>query len=147
MGNRAVIIVTNGRYWSPTIYLHWNGSEVPEILSNAVNRIRMGDVSCSCARIIGTAHEMIKGSFYLGVNSNDWSERATELREHNIRARWEPSCEDLDDVDPGDNGIFIFDCNTGSLTQYLFMGGERGYNGYKVINLEPIDMSAATRYV
>jgi hypothetical protein len=69
MGNRAIVILTDGCEFAPEVYLHWHGSKVPQILEALRTRMigREGDLSYSCARLVGICHEMIPSNTSLAV--------------------------------------------------------------------------------
>jgi hypothetical protein len=73
MGDRALIIFTDGKSYSPTVYLHWNGTEVPAWLEEHKQFMaaRGGDVEYATARFIGLAHTKINGNLSLGVWNTD----------------------------------------------------------------------------
>ena len=58
MGNRALVIFTDGDRVSPVVYLHWCGDKVPAWLDDLKQLMhgREGDVDYSCARFIGLCH-------------------------------------------------------------------------------------------
>lgn len=57
MGDRALVQFVCGTEFSPVIYLHWSGSEVPGILTRTAHRMRdrASDVSYVAARFIQDA--------------------------------------------------------------------------------------------
>ncbi len=69
MGNRALVIFTDGERVSPVVYLHWCGDKVPAWLDDLRQLMhgREGDVDYSCARFIGLCHTQITGNQSLGV--------------------------------------------------------------------------------
>ncbi len=69
MGNRALVLFTDGERVSPVVYLHWCGSQVPAWLNELkqLMRGREGDVDYACARFVGLCHTKIKGNLSLGV--------------------------------------------------------------------------------
>ena len=73
MGDRALVIFTDGKAASPTVYLHWHGSKVPELLQKLAECMqgREGDLWYACARFIGICHEAIEGNLSLGVWNTD----------------------------------------------------------------------------
>jgi hypothetical protein len=73
MGDRALIIFTDGAEVSPTVYLHWNGSSVPKLLEVCHSRMmgRLADVEYGVARFIGICHEHIDGNLSLGCWNTD----------------------------------------------------------------------------
>lgn len=70
MGDRALVIFTDGKSVSPTAYHHWNGSEVPELLSRLKDLMssRSGDVEYATARFIGLCHANISDNLSIGVD-------------------------------------------------------------------------------
>ncbi len=72
MGDRALIIFHDDEKVSPTVYLHWSGSHVPELLGELKDRMkgREGDLAYAAARFVGICHEHIDGNLSLGVSSN-----------------------------------------------------------------------------
>jgi len=97
MGNRATIIVTDkvNHDGVAAIYLHWAGENAVEYLKVALPRMRRGDSAYSTARLIGEIHNRIDGNLSLGVY---------------------PILPDKTDMDPGDNGIVFYNCETGKLS-------------------------------
>lgn len=73
MGDRALIIFTDGTEVSPTVYLHWSGSSVPKLLEVCHSRMmgRLGDVEYGVARFIGICHEHVDGNLSLGCWNTD----------------------------------------------------------------------------
>jgi len=79
MGERALVVFTNGEEVSPAVYLHWHGEVVPQLLKLAAtvmagdpksgyqNAPRIGDVSYSAARFVGVCHSVIDGNLSLGL--------------------------------------------------------------------------------
>jgi hypothetical protein len=69
MGDRAVVVFRDESNVSPTVYLHWNGSDVPRLLSELKETMkgREGDLSYSCARFVGICHNAIPGNLSLGL--------------------------------------------------------------------------------
>lgn len=105
MGDRAAVIFTDEMEISPTVYLHWNGSEVPALLELTKARMegRGGDLSYTCARFIGICHESIPGNLSLGVFQTD--EKAF------LAGNWE-------DISQGDAGVVVVNVNDFSWTAY-----------------------------
>ena len=69
MGDRALIVVTDGDRVSPVIYLHWGGHSVPTLIEQLalLMKPRGADVDYAAARLVGLAHEMIPGPLSLGM--------------------------------------------------------------------------------
>lgn len=105
MGDRAIIILTDGTNISPTIYLHWNGSDVPALLQALKARMtgRENDLSYATARLIGLAHDMIPGNLSLGVSET------TSAMIMAILSR-DPAL--LNRCSPGDAGLVVVDLLT-----------------------------------
>lgn len=63
MGDRALVIFKHGEEFSPTIYLHWMGSDVPDLL--AEHRAFMGDsaddLDYTAARFVGLCASKTSG--------------------------------------------------------------------------------------
>lgn len=102
MGDRAVIIFHDkGRQrYSPTIYLHWAGHRVGELVAKLKERMadRLNDVDYAAARFVGLAHESIEGALSLGI----W-DKPTDFED-------EP--EYLTAFSHGDAGTFLVDVST-----------------------------------
>lgn len=69
MGDRALILFHDEKTFGPTIYLHWGGESVPDLLEKTRERMegRGGDVDYTTARCIGLAHEGSDGNLSLGT--------------------------------------------------------------------------------
>jgi len=69
MGDRCLVVVTDGTEISPAIYTHWAGYQAPDILvkAGADGLIRKDDVSYASARICGAFHEALKDSGALSL--------------------------------------------------------------------------------
>ena len=70
MGDRAHIIFTNGLSVSSTIYLHWDGHNVPDYIRILRQMAQDEQEICpgyAAARFIGIAHADIPGVMSLGV--------------------------------------------------------------------------------
>jgi hypothetical protein len=63
--------VTNSKreQFSPVVYLHWGGSDVPHILCALRERMqgRNNDIGYAAARLVGICHERIDGNVSLGL--------------------------------------------------------------------------------
>jgi hypothetical protein len=75
MGDRALVIFHDDDRVSPTVYLHWDGSRVPERLEQLKKRMegRENDADYAAARFIGICHEHIPGNLSLGVFGNPYT--------------------------------------------------------------------------
>jgi hypothetical protein len=67
MGDRANITFTDGSDFSPTVYLHWNGSDAEKLLREAMPKMRAGDLGYAVARFVGHCCEKIPGPLSLGL--------------------------------------------------------------------------------
>jgi hypothetical protein len=74
MGDRASILFFDSQVISPTVYLHWHGSAVPDWLRilQTVMSNRTDDASYAAARFVGICHERINGNLSLGIQSNNF---------------------------------------------------------------------------
>lgn len=101
MGDRAVVVFTDdeGETYSPGVYLHWNGGQVPDLLKKALPRMRTGDAGYSAARFCGVAHENIEGALSLGL---------VDAPERDAGSKEFPWAE----YSHGDAGVFLVDVNT-----------------------------------
>ena len=120
MGNRAQIILTKEHegdmknqqdifiQYSPTIYLHWDGS--PDSVLTMVDKLaevmdtRTGDLDYATARLIGLYHELIEGNLSLGVYSNSGDEDL------------------ILNQNPGDNGTYFICCETFEVIHHSYEG-------------------------
>jgi DNA topoisomerase VI subunit A len=103
MGDRAVVVFKDEDEYSSCIYLHWDGSNVMDFLEKASPRLRSGDIQYTAARFVGVCHESIEGNLSLGIM--------------NMRDE-----DDLESIDPGDNGVWVVDVRDWTVDHYL-----RGY--------------------
>lgn len=110
MGNRALTIFTDsqGSEVSPTVYMHWNGGDVPEFVADTakVMKGREGDVSYSVARFVAVVAAFLDGNLSLGVFETD-----ADLR-NAIK------CQDAESIkrhaesfSHGDAGVIIVNCD------------------------------------
>jgi len=71
MGDRALVIFTDeGKTEvSPTVYLHWDGSNVPNHINVLKDLMgdRIDDVSYAAGRFVGICHVANKGNSSLGI--------------------------------------------------------------------------------
>jgi hypothetical protein len=111
MGDRALVVFTDGKDVSPTTYLHWSGDAVPELLKehHAVMQGRLGDVSYATARFIGICHTHIEGNLSLGCWNTSAEHRAAIIDRNKAK---------LADYSHGDAGVIVVDCNTGKWSAY-----------------------------
>lgn len=98
MGDRALVVFTEGEgRHGPSVYLHWSGNDVGELLTRAAPNMRAGDAGYACARFVGHCHEQIPGGLSLGLFNTP---------------------EDGRPDSHGDAGVFIVDVNTGEVVTY-----------------------------
>jgi hypothetical protein len=105
MGDRALIVVTDGERVSPVIYLHWGGASVPGLIAQLAKlmKSRGSDVDYAAARLVGLAHEMIPGPLSLGMwNATEALERAVQLHCEGI-----DQTSHLDQESHGDAGFIV----------------------------------------
>lgn len=118
MGDRALVLFrdegtdprSEERYvsYSPAVYLHWNGSDVPELLKAAAPRMRAGDQFYAAARFCGYCHEQIPGNLSLGLMPGPEDRELTD--------------EEWESYSHGDNGVFIVDASSGKVEQKACYG-------------------------
>jgi len=108
MGNRAAILFFDDRIVSPTIYLHWHGTRLPEWIERLRLRMqgRFGDASYAAARFVGLCHEQIDGPLSLGILSN-------QLTPGLLRGR-----SLLESLSPGNAGLVVVDTRDFTWTAY-----------------------------
>ncbi len=113
MGDRALVILKDGKEYSPVMYLHWHAPQV----QNYVNRLkevmqgREGDIQYGFARLIGIAHNDIEGNLSVGV----W----------NLPERFsEADKTALQEMSHGDGGIYVVDLKDYSIATYAGYGLE-----------------------
>jgi hypothetical protein len=111
MGNRALVIFHDKYRISPTVYLHWHGDEVPELLRELAESMqgRHGDAEYAAARFTGLCHQRIPGNLSLGIMAN-------QLRHADLG-----DAATLAAMSQGDAGVVIVD--TADFTW-------RAYDGY-----------------
>jgi len=116
MGDRALILFTDGKEVSPTVYLHWSGSRVPELLDELkiLMSDRLGDVGYSAARFIGLCHATIDGSLSLGCWNAESSIEDAVWAFSSTEADSEPALTavtELKSYSHGDAGVVIVNVN------------------------------------
>lgn len=108
MGNRANVIFKQGKEYSPTVYLHWNGGveSVMAFLLELKSREDWGhDVSYSAARFVGVVAEFFRG--HGKVSDSGLSLGIMDSPK---------SLADIKEQAPGDNGYYIVDLDASELT-------------------------------
>ncbi len=110
MGNRALVIFYDKDRISPTVYLHWNGGTMPEVLTDLAEYMkgRYGDAEYAAARFTGLCHNLISGNLSLGVISNKL--RHADLKNASV----------LETMSHGDAGVVIV--NTDDFTWKAYGG-------------------------
>lgn len=118
MGDRVLIVATDGDEISPAIYGHWFGDDAPAMLVEAGERgiIRQGDVSYAAARICGHFHEQSVRTTGLGI----------------LPAPDSLTDECLQSFSHGDAGVIVVNVEDGSL---------RYVGGYLASNDKPLPTS------
>jgi hypothetical protein len=108
MGNRAIVIFHDQHVISPTVYLHWHGSDVPELLRDLAEYMtgRHGDAEYAAARFVGLCHQRIGGNLSLGIMCNALT-RADLANESVLTA-----------LSPGNAGVVIVDTGDFTWTAY-----------------------------
>jgi hypothetical protein len=108
MGNRACIVFFDLTRVSPTVYLHWNGSEVPTWLDLLKDRMngRFSDAAYAAARFIGICHDNIDGNLSIGVSSNHFT--LADVRTNNR----------MQEESPGNAGMVVVDTSNFSWRAY-----------------------------
>src|ERR1051326_2984584 len=103
MGDRALIIFTDGEAVSPVIYLHWAGSRVPDLLHRHKDLMasRGADVQYAAARFVGIVHAtMPEQNLSLGIWNADCNTRYAVLAD---------AADKLADLSHGDAGFVVVD--------------------------------------
>src|SRR5437763_13243989 len=112
MGDRALIIFTDGEQVSPVVYLHWAGAEVPALLEQhkALMASRGADVAYAAARFVGIVHAtMPEQNLSLGM----WN--AAKDTTTAVRAS---DAETLANMSHGDAGFVVVDVRDYSWKAY-----------------------------
>lgn len=112
MGDRALIILEDSAgEISPVMYLHWNGYQSTDFISETEKLMesRGEDLQYAFARLVGIAHSHIDGNLSLGVWSAD-KDFTKAIKERDAAA--------LSKESHGDNGIFIVNCKTWEVKNY-----------------------------
>ena len=107
MGDRVLVIFTDGAEVSPTVYLHWNGTATPALLARLKDLMkgREGDVQYSAARFIGICHKHIEGNLSLGT----WNTEPATIEA--IRKKSADLASVLENESHGDAGVVLFNVN------------------------------------
>lgn len=143
MGNRAIIIFTDGEEFSPTTYMHWNGGDVAPLLTELLTLMadRGADLSYCSARFVGIIHSHMEGNLSLGMfnTSTDGLLTATGRLPY---GKW------LAELSHGDAGAFLVDFRTMQCHCYggygLVIGTERLANQAVPLSMLSMLSSAKT---
>ena len=106
MGDRALLIFTDGEEVSPVIYLHWAGSRVPDLLHQHQDLMasRGADVQYAAARFVGIVHAtMPEQNLSLGIWNADRSMRKAVLA---------ADADKLAEMSHGDAGLVVVNVQT-----------------------------------
>lgn len=125
MGDRALIIVTDGKEYSPTVYLHYGGSRVPDIIERTFNHMktRPGDVSYFTARLIGLAHQdnpnspLSLGVFATKIIVGECAARVVRAIRDGEKISEGMSLK-LENYSHGDAGVIVVDCDNFTCSAY-----------------------------
>lgn len=99
MGDRAVVVFKDDSEIAPAIYLHWRGDSVEETLRAAKDTLRKDDPSYSAARFAAACCNLDpKSNLSVGLLNV-------------VSANFE-------DLDQGDNGVFVVDVATGDVSRF-----------------------------
>lgn len=110
MGNRALVLFYDQYRISPSVYLHWHGGEVPDILRELAEYMtgRYGDAEYAAARFTGLCHQRIGGNLSLGIVAN------------NLRHAELSDAATLSALSHGDAGVVVVD--TGDFSWKAYAG-------------------------
>jgi hypothetical protein len=112
MGDRAIILFTDGTDVSPSVYLHWHGSRVPDLLDQhkTLMASRGADVAYAAARFVGIVHATMPDSnLSLGIsNTGPAAQQAVIARDEIALAH----------LSHGDAGVVIVNVNDYSWRAY-----------------------------
>ena len=100
MGNRAWVVLTDGKECGPAVYLHWNGGadSVYAFIAEMENRkIRTGDVQYATARFI-----QLVGEFFDGDDIGTLS-----LGVSNLPDGFGPDADKVGWLSEDENGLYI----------------------------------------
>ena len=112
MGDRALVIFTDGEKVSPVIYLHWAGSRVPDLLHRHKDLMasRGADVQYAAARFVGIVHStMPEQNLSLGIWNADRNTRNAVLA---------GDSDALAAMSHGDAGLVVVDVRSYSWTAW-----------------------------
>ena len=106
MGDRALVIFKHQDNYSPVTYLHWHGSDVPQLLWNTREWMvgRENDLDYTAARFVGVCHRHIDGNCSLGI----W----------NLPSDFKHTEKYLEEMSQGNAGVIIVDVSTWEFEQY-----------------------------
>lgn len=123
----SLITVKTKPEFSPTIYLHWMGGDVVELLEKT--NLRRGDECYSAARFTATACSENKGNLGVGLlpPPPKWAQRI-------MLRKGTQECDELSNWHHGDNGVFMVNVDTGEVFQFYYVvsGDECSQHQYRV---------------
>lgn len=133
MGDRVLVIFhdqdDNGKTneVSPTVYLHWSGSNVLSMIAELSKLMehRKNDASYAAARFTGIAHVSIEGNSSLGVFETD-----RDLRNALLTGDVESVAKNANEMSHGDAGVILVNCKDFT---YSAFGGYLNTDGYHII--------------
>lgn len=98
MGDRVLVGFKSGGDYSPTIYMHWAGSDAAKMIADAQHLMRKGDASYAAAQFCGYAASKISSTTGLGLlDALDGT-------------------KGLADQSHGDAGVYVVDVDTGEVS-------------------------------
>ncbi len=109
MGNRVVIVCKSGKEVSQGLYLHWGGTDAPDLIH--ATPVRQGDPGYALARLVAYACSVIPGTMSVGIIAGPKSLTPKALK----------------DYSHGDAGVLVVDVSTGEVT------GHAGYHEGKTL--------------
>lgn len=115
MGDRALVIFTDKDKTevSPTVYLHWDGSNVPariEALKTLMGK-RTNDVPYAAGRFVGICHVANTGNLSLGIMQTPDNVRQAIISGEVVDVV-------LKEYSHGDAGVVVVDCSDFSWKSY-----------------------------
>jgi hypothetical protein len=104
MGDRVLFQVVKGKDFSPVVYCHWSGDEVPYICKRLLNRMegREGDLHYTAARLVQECINNDESNLSFGIWNTD--QVLTEADSH------------------GDGGVILVDVS-GDTMRFRCLGG------------------------
>jgi hypothetical protein len=112
MGNRVLVVFTDGQQYSPFVYLHWHASQLGALLTKWRERMqgREGDPEYGAARFVGVCHDHIEGNLSLGI----WNGPVSRAHaQSDTAAMIDELLREGNSV--GDAGVVLVDVNTNTI--------------------------------